>query len=296
MSLASQLLKHLVITKYCHVPWCKSAFSRDAKGKPFWPPSDVASKNHVKIGFNVSHQAGLVSLIAVIGGDGDVEVGTDVVCVDERLDHDYRQIEKEGFFSWVDIYADVFAESEVSYMKLAPVRLSLDTGLEFNGFGKDVLSRCQQRNAMLEVQVVERGQQKATTLSLDGNVIIDAKMRRFYAMWCLREAYVKMTGEALLAPWLKELEILDVEAPEGDKTIHGPASLQKGQVVKDFRINFKGKPITNVMMELVALGTSYMVASSARSATGSDVSSLKMGDWKILDLQSDILAFGEVFR
>jgi 4'-phosphopantetheinyl transferase len=295
MSLASQLLKHLVISKYCHVPWCKSTFSRDARGKPFWPPSDMASQSHVKIGFNVSHQAGLVSLIAVIGGDGDVDVGTDIVCVDERLDHDYRQIEKEGFFSWVDVYSSVFAQSEVSYMKLAPVKLNLDKGQQLNGYSKDVLSRCQRRNVALEVQTLDRDQEQTTKFSLDSNVVIDAKMRRFYAMWCLREAYVKMTGEALLAPWLKELEILNVEAPYGDETIHEPTSLKRGQVVKDIRINFKGQLVTNVVMELAALGTNYMVAGSARSTTGSDLSLLKLGDWKILDLEPDILAFGEAF-
>lgn len=248
----------------------------------------------MKIGFNVSHQAGLVSIIAVIGGHGDVEVGTDIVCVNERLDHDYRQIDKEGFFAWADIYADVFAESEVSFMKLAPVKLGLGEGLEVKGFGNDSLSRCQWRNTKLEVEAVEGKSEKAVTVTLDTNVVIDAKMRRFYAMWCLREAYVKMTGEALLAPWLKELEILNVEAPAGNDAIQDPSSLEKGQVARDFRISFKGKPVTNVMMELTALGTNYMVAGSARSATGRDISSLQMGQWKLLDLESDVLAFGEV--
>jgi 4'-phosphopantetheinyl transferase len=292
MSLVSQLLKHLVITKYCHVPWSQTGFSRDARGKPFWPPTALNSQNHVKIGFNVSHQAGLVSMIAVIGGHGDVEVGTDIVCVDERLDHDYRQIDKEGFFAWADIYAEVFAESEVSFMKLAPVKLDLGKGLQLKGFGNDSLSRCQWRNAKLEVEAVEGNPEKTVAVTLDTSVVIDAKMRRFYAMWCLREAYVKMTGEALLAPWLKELEILDVEAPAGNEVIQDPASLEKGQVARDFRISFKGKPVLNVMMELTALGKNYMVASSARSATGRDISSLKMGEWRILDLESDVLAFG----
>lgn len=296
MSLASQLLKHLVISKYCRVPWRKTAFSRDARGKPFWPPTNSDSKDYVKIAFNVSHQAGLVSMIAVIGGEGDVEVGTDIVCVNERLDHDYRHIEKEGFFSWIDIYADVFAESEVDFMKLAPVNLDLGNGVELKGFGNDILSSCQWRNAKLEIEAIVGEPGKAIAVTLDSNVVIDAKMRRFYAMWCLREAYVKMTGEALLAPWLKELEILDVEAPAENKSIQDPASLGKGQVAKEFRINFNRKPVTNVMMELTALGKNYMVAGSARSANGRDISSLQMGEWKLLDLESDVLAFGETIR
>jgi 4'-phosphopantetheinyl transferase len=294
MSLASQLLKHLVIMKYCHVPWSKTAFSRDSRGKPFWPPPGLVSADHVKIGFNVSHQAGLVSMIAVIGGEGDVEVGTDIVCVNERLEHDYRQIDREGLFSWLDVYADVFAESEVSFMKLAPVKLDLGKEVELKGFGNDALSRCQWRNRMLRVETMSGKPKTAASVTLDSNVVIDAKMRRFYAMWCLREAYVKMTGEALLAPWLKELEILNVDAPAGNGATQDPASLQKGQVVRDFSISFKGRPVTKVRMELTALGENYMVAASARSPTGRDISSLEMGDWQLLDLESDVLAFGGI--
>lgn len=293
MSLVSQLLKHLVITKYCRVTWRKTAFSRDARGKPFWPPTNLDTKDHVKIAFNVSHQAGLVSMIAVIGGEGDLEVGTDIVCVNERLDHDYRHIEKEGFFAWINVYADVFAESEVEFMKQAPVNLDLGSGVELNEVGNGILNSCQWRNAELEIEAIVGEPGKATRVTLNSNVVIDAKMRRFYAMWCLREAYVKMTGEALLAPWLKELEILGVEAPAENKSIHDSASLCKGQVVREFRIHFKGEPVTNVMMELTALGKNYMVAGSARSATGRDISSLQMCEWKLLDLEPDVLAFGE---
>lgn len=261
-------------------------------GKPFWPPTNLKSKDRVKIGFNVSHQAGLVSLIAVVG-DCDVEVGTDVVCVDERLAHDYRQIEKEGFFSWVDVYSEVFADSEVSFMKLGPVKVDMGKAVDLKGFGKDVLSRCQWRNTKLEVEATEGEQKKATKFTVDSNVVIDAKMRRFYAMWCLREAYVKMTGEALLAPWLKELEILDVEVPAENEAIQEPTSLDKGQVTRNFRINFKERPVTNVVMELTALGSNYMVAGSARSPTSRDIPSFQMGEWKLLDLESEVLAFGE---
>lgn len=186
MSLASQLLKHLVIARYCHVPWCETAFSRDSMGKPFWRPSAPESTDQVKIGFNVSHQAGLVSMVAVVGGDGDVEVGTDVVCVSERLDHAYREIDKDGFFSWIDVYAEVFSEREVSFMKLEPVKLDLGEAAEISGYEKNKLGRCQWRNSQLEIQSTSGGPEKRAPITLDSNVVIDAKIRRFYAMWCLR--------------------------------------------------------------------------------------------------------------
>ena len=239
--------------------------------------------------FNVSHQAGIVSLIAVVGmGEEDkVEVGTDVVCWDERLVQDYAQIEKEGFFEWVDIHGDVFAESEVSYMKLAPV----DLGLELTGFGRDAISRCQRRHEMVAVMKDER------TIMVESNSIIDAKLRRFYACWCLREAYIKMTGEALLAPWLKKLEISDVKAPaakepSSDISSDG-VSLEEGDIESDFTIYFKGKLVTNVKMELVALGTDYMIGGAMRPAAKLGEWGLRLGKWRHLDLESDILAFAE---
>ena len=82
--------------------------------------------------------------------------------------------------------------------------------------------------------------------------------------------------------------------PLGNEAVHEYMSLEKGQVIKDFRLLFRGKPVTNVMMELTALGTDYMVAGSVRSATGRDISALQMGNWKLLDLESDVLQFGEV--
>lgn len=111
-------------------------------------------------------------------------------------------------------------------------------------------------------------------------------------MWCLREAYVKMTGEALVAPWLKELGISDVLAPDAASTIHETTSLATGQVATDFNISFKGKKVTDVKMELSALGHAYMVAASVTVPNGS--SNLVMGSWQELNLENDIFAVAEL--
>ncbi|KAL8966555.1 MAG: hypothetical protein Q9183_003319 [Haloplaca sp. 2 TL-2023] len=42
---------------------------------------------------------------------------------------------------------------------------------------------------------------------------LKAKLRHFYAHWCLKEAYVKMTGEALMASWLQDMEFRNVQVP-----------------------------------------------------------------------------------
>ena len=238
--------------------------------------------------FNVSHQAGIVSLIAVVGKSG-VKVGTDIVSVNERIVNDYRHIDKDGFFEWVDIYNEVFAPSEIHFIKLGNFE-NLELGGIGNvaGFGSYTLSRCQWRNQLLELK------KGGETVKVDSNLVIDAKLRRFYAMWCLRETYVKMTGEALLAPWLKELEMFDVKVPA---VKHGvlPDSLEEGEIIKSFRIHFKGKLVTDVKMELTALGRDFMIGGAINIPSGVDGSDLEMGTWTQLDLEADVLAFGKPF-
>jgi 4'-phosphopantetheinyl transferase len=289
MSLASHLLKHLVITKYCNVPWSQSTISRDANGKPCFTPTNATKP--VTMDFNVSHQAGIVSLIASVGFDVKVDVGTDVVCANERELHDYAHIEKQGFFDWVDMHGDVFAESELHYMKLSPVLLDIGIPNEgLSGYAKDALSRCQWRNAKLNLKMtVANGQE--SSVQVESNIVVDKKLRRFYAMWCLREAYVKMTGEALLAPWLKDLEITEAQAPNAATGFQDSTSLTRGEVVKDFKIFFKGRKVTDVKMELSALGPAYMIAGSLKIPKGSF--NLSMGPWQELNLERDILTVAE---
>ena len=289
LSLTSHLLKHLIVTKYGDVPWQSSHISRDRNGKPCFVPSSGDEKreeNHVE--FNVSHQAGIVSLIAVVGKRG-LDVGTDVVCVNERILNDYRHIDKDGFFEWVDIHSDVFAPSEVSFMKLGEMDgLGIEGTERLEGFDLDALSRCQWRNQVLELR---KGEEK---VKVNSNIVIEAKVRRFYAMWCLREAYVKMTGEALLAPWLKELEISDVKVPAAKRDAQ-PDSLDEGEVIKSFRIHFKEKLVTNVRMELTALGKDFMVGGAIGTGSGVDGSDLELGSWKELDIEKDVFAFANPF-
>ncbi|TVY83974.1 4'-phosphopantetheinyl transferase NpgA [Lachnellula suecica] len=295
MSLASHLLKHLVVTKYCNVPWSKSKLSREPKhGKPIYVPEREAT-DHVRIDFNVSHQAGIVSLIAAIGFQGQVDVGTDVVCANERLKQDYANIEKEGFFAWVDMHGDVFAPSEVNHMKLSPVsirELGIPHG-EIHGYSKDPLARCQWRNGKLNVRVVNEDDSSDESVQVSSNVVIDAKIRRFYAMWCLRESYVKMTGEALLASWLRDLDISEVQAPAAKEGVQDPNSLEAGEVVQYPKIFMKEKPVRDVDITLSALGAAYMVGGAVRAANAAERASTAMGKWLELNLEADVLDVAE---
>ncbi|KAJ5040592.1 uncharacterized protein L3040_006244 [Drepanopeziza brunnea f. sp. 'multigermtubi'] len=248
MSLVSHLLKRLIITTL-DIPWPRSIVSRDSKGKPCFIPEDCGS--HVVLDFNVSHQAGLVSLIAIIGLQG-AQVGTDIVCANERLQQDTTHISKHGFEDWVDMHADVLADSEVRFMK---------------------------------------------TVSVDGQpsalgTAVDKELRRFYAVWCLREAYVKMTGDALLAPWLKELEIRDVQAPAAKEGLDSD-SLEEGEVVRQSSNYFQGEVVADVKMELSAIGAHYMIAGSIRIPQGVDSAGVKLGKWQKLDFEKDVLKIAE---
>lgn len=110
--------------------------------------------------------------------------------------------------------------------------------------------------------------------SSDPKEDIRVKLRHFYAHWCLKEAYIKMTGEALLAPWLKDLEFRNVEVPL-------PASHGSwGQICSDVEIWFRHTRVTDVSMELQAYGEDYMIgtASSNVKALLSDFRELSAPD------------------
>jgi len=283
MSLASSLLKRLAITKFCGVPWSEAVVSRDANRKPCYIPAMPGSK---AIEFNVSHQAGLVVFVACLCAQGEIGLGTDIVCVDER--DDYARIEKEGFFSWVDMHSDVFAPSETQALKMDATQLvlPLPEDLQIAGYARDAIARCQYRS-----QRVSWKDAAGEVQEIDADAVIETKLRRFYALWCLREAYVKMTGEALLADWLKELEFRRFKTPSASGVEGGSTNikLELGEVVADFEIYFKGKRVKDVAMELRAFGRDYMVASAARSRE-SDLSKLVFGGFLELELERDIYA------
>lgn len=256
MALASHLLKHYVVSKCCGVPWWETKITRNAKTKPVYvDPASGASP----VEFNVSHQAGLVALVASHGGDcGEVDVGVDVVCVSERRDRDHAVIAKEGWPSFVDMHADVFAPSEASYLKYRI--LSAVPGLPAG----------------------------ATPAQLT-----DFKLRCFYTLWCFREAYVKMTGEALLAPWLKVLEYRNFKPPNPTESFGG--SLEDGgDVVREHEIWFEGKRVDDANVSLRSLGPDYMTCTAVRTPRDKEVGlGIDLKAFEIISIE-EILEHAEV--
>ena len=289
MSLASHLLKHCVITRYCGMSWIESKISRDKHSKPCFDPGDGIEGP--KIDFNVSHQAGIVTLIAAIGGKGNYQVGTDVVCVNERTKHDYAHVEKNGFIDWIDMHAEMFAKSEVHFMKFSPDLLIFDSGFSLSKTGSDAVSACERRNEELFVEVITNATNETFSTTIASNKIIDQKIRRFYAMWCLREAYVKMTGEALMAPWLKDLEIPLTTAPQARQDAGHEESLGPGESRSVASVCFKGQNVTDVELDIKAIGSDYMVAGAIKRESADGVCQKLLGDWVPLNLERDVLRF-----
>jgi 4'-phosphopantetheinyl transferase len=260
MALASHLLKHWVVSKYCDVPWWETKLSADANKKPIY--TDAAGRQPVV--FNVSHQAGLVALVAVHGYDaangGDsskVNIGVDIVCVNERQRRDYQMIRTDGWPKFVDMHADVFGRSEAAYLK---------TGLT-------VLPAY----AALKTEDERR----------------DYKLRAFYTLWCLREAYVKMTGEALLAEWLGDLIFQNFEPPEPGTKFAQSRDDDPKQVIRRLDVVFKGSPVEDANICIRSLGPDYMTCTAVRTPSRKeDALGWDLGPFEFLTI-NEIAAHGE---
>jgi 4'-phosphopantetheinyl transferase len=117
-------------------------------------------------------------------------------------------VDEEGFDGWVDMYAELFSAEELFDIKynVDPFPLLDGTMVTHEILGRH--DRCCRRNEHLNV-TLPSGEQR----ELDSDLLIDAKLRRFYTFWCFKEAYIKLDGEALLAEWIPQLEFKHVRAP-----------------------------------------------------------------------------------
>ncbi|KAK3389135.1 hypothetical protein B0T20DRAFT_447773 [Sordaria brevicollis] len=277
MALASALLKRYAISHLASVPWSliPSGFTRDERTKPIWRDPDTGSQ---PVSFNVSHQAGIVALVAVANypSSKEVQVGVDIVCTSERRDRDQELIRKEGWGSFVDMHADVFAVGETSYLKYQV--LSAVPGM-----------------------VCRDDPTKPPT----PEQVADGKLRAFYALWALREAFVKLTGEALLAEWLGELEFRGFRPSRPTEGWGVPAvepeDEEKGedvqaQVLRKFEIRFRGKKVEDVNMCLRSMGPDYMIATAVRTPEDPSVGlGWKLGPYEELKLE-DLLSHAETAK
>ncbi|KAI8624884.1 phosphopantetheinyl transferase [Xylariaceae sp. FL1651] len=265
MALASHLLKHWVVSKYCGVPWRETTLTRDANKKPIFV--DAAGRQPVV--FNVSHQAGLVALVAVHGYGYDADgaasagdssganIGVDIVCVSERQQRDFQMIRREGWPKFVDMHADVFGRSEAAYLKAGLAALPAYAALRTEDERRDY------------------------------------RLRAFYTLWCLREAYVKMTGEALLAEWLGDLVFRAFEPPEPGTAFAQSRDDDPKQVIRKHDVVFKGSKVEDANICIRSLGPDYMTCTAVRTPSRKeDALGWELGPFEFLTVD-DIVAHGE---
>ncbi|KAL3444885.1 hypothetical protein BJX65DRAFT_282664 [Aspergillus insuetus] len=269
MSLASALLKYLFIHRTCRIPWSAISISRtpDPHRRPCYIPSAASGDSAEggvpipEIEFNVSHQASMVAIVGTTirppsGAEGvnagwkKPEVGVDITCVNERQNRSEEGRSLAALEKYIDIFSEVFSARELADMR------------SLTGAPSDIRSA--------EYRLVDYG------------------YRLFYTYWALKEAYIKMTGEALLAPWLRELEFGNVVAPgvEGGEGVFG-------EPYRDVRTTLYKKTVDDVRIEVAALEADYLFATAARgcgigSGSGSDHGEDPWLPFEKLDIERDI--------
>ncbi|KAK8061394.1 phosphopantetheinyl transferase protein [Apiospora phragmitis] len=259
MSLASHLLKHYVLARTLGIPWSATKLTRDVNKKPVYVRDGDDGQQPCR--FNVSHQAGLVALVASAVEKADVDVGVDIVCVSERRDRDLRMVRDEGWDYFVDMHSDVFGRGETAYLKSREFAAAASAA---SGAGMG-----------------------ASTTS---EKVADAKLRRFYALWCLREAYVKMTGEALLAPWLGDLNFVEFRAPE-PVTAEGGGFQQgadgTGEVITSHEVMLDRRKVDDANICLRSLGPDYMLGTAVRTPKNKEVGlGWHLGAFEVVDVET----------
>ncbi|XRM44415.1 hypothetical protein ABZX51_007555 [Aspergillus tubingensis] len=227
MSLASNLLKYLFIHRTCRIPWSQITISRTPAPhhRPCFIPSAAilsSSTNPIPtVEFNVSHQDSMVALAGTTippnSPKEEIQVGIDITSTTEHLrsPRNPSPPTRSAFLEYVSIFTEIFSARELGLIK----------SLTHPVHGYSVTST-------------------------EGVVY---SYRVFFAYWALKEAYIKMTGEALLAEWLRELEFLDVRVPDTD-----------GEVYRGVRVLMKGREVKEVRVEVQAFEGGYLVATAAR--------------------------------
>ncbi|GME48692.1 4 -phosphopantetheinyl transferase protein [Neofusicoccum parvum] len=264
LSLGSALLKRAFISKVTGVPWHKIRFGRagdPVHGKPCYV--DEKGQPVPNVTFNVSHQAGLVALVG--STLPDAELGVDIVCVNER--NDYRVIDKDGFDGWVDMYDEIFSAEESWDMKYNIDSLQLLDGSILTPSELGRSDRCCRRDQTLSAtRKLESG--ATENISFNSDLLIDAKLRRFYTFWCYKEAYIKLTGEALMASWLKQLEFKNVKVPRPGTVARCSTHGSWGEKVDDVEVWLHGKRLEDVRMEIQAFEEDRMVSIAVKNIPG----------------------------
>jgi 4'-phosphopantetheinyl transferase len=305
MSLASTLLKYLFIHRTAQIPWSEVIISRwpAPHKRPYWsPPSSWPGTFGLE--FNVSHQAGLTALVGCKTPDKDSSsqpdihvdtlhngetptdsisaskprLGVDVTCTSESHRGPKRMTNSAEFAKWVDIFAEMFSAQERHDMQHTPTTTTT-TITDSTPFPyPHLFTQDTNTNAELNPPTEE-----------DHTL---AKLRRFYTYWSLKEAYIKMVGEGLLASWLRELEFTNVIPPSLPPATasHDSWGSPIYSATKDhpnsFKISLRQQPVTDVAMSLTSYGSSFIIATALKGIPQSP-SELEP-EWRLINIEQEI--------
>lgn len=265
MALASHLLKYRFIHHTARVPWSEVVITRTPA--PHKRPMFVSPPSHPAVEFNVSHQAGLVALL----GCSVPSAASSVPFVISTSEPSPRRPQ---------LGIDITSPTEIyARRKEAP-----QTEVAFAEHASHFDSAFSDRE-LAEIQYHPIPMPPFAEAS--ERDFVAAKMRRFSAFWALKEAFVKMTGEALVAEWLRELEFANVVAPEvrEEGSWTEPTAIEK-----DFEVRLRREKAEGVSMALRALGADWIVATCVRGLDGYEEGSLAP---VAIDLERDVRACAE---
>jgi 4'-phosphopantetheinyl transferase len=94
---------------------------------------------------------------------------------------------------------------------------------------------------------------------------IEMQLRTFYAHWALKEAYIKMTSEAMFASWLQQLEFRNVTSPARSDLAKGFVPAMKYWVNSAY---LNGVYQTDCEIELLVWGPQYLIVTALNQKPG----------------------------
>lgn len=284
MSLASELLKFFFIHKTARIPWSEIKISRTPKphNRPYWaPPEGWWRKGFEGIEFNVSHQAGMIVLVGSRTPNRPREVRIN--------DQNEINIRSSAVIN-PDPTAVAETESWIDGDESEDVRIGVDVACTWEPPRTQDLSTQEQLNEWVDIfeemfsDMEQEDMKYADVSGPDDMNEADCKARRFYTYWALKEAYIKMVGEGLLAPWLRELEFKDVPVPSRPNAADCKAqawTLTSDEVVRSLQVLFKKRNIEHTMQTtLEGFEDTFVVATMTRGVTDQPGNNIR---WQRLD-------------
>lgn len=289
MSLASALLKYVFIHRYALIPWDEVRISRtpDPHRRPYWEPG-AGSTGEAGLEFNVSHQNGLVTLIGCRTPEEQNQSYATPITGESMRSSDMPPL-PQAAHEQVRLGVDLACANEHGR---TPADMTTQAKLEeWVDIFEEMFSDTCRRD-------IKRAAIPNTTSTTH---LIQQRFRRFYAYWSLKEAYIKMVGEGLLADWLSKLDFHNVEAPEPAKPDDFPDDgfswalrdeeelkwTPTDRAIKNIGASLYGKPLNDVKLSLVAFETDFLVATAMRGVQDA-TEGTPQERWIRLDIEQDI--------